>query len=308
MLIDPRHLEHLSVILDAGTLQEAAGQIGTSQPALSRMISGIETRIGMPLFERSSRPLKPTAIGLELANQGRTIRVARHRAFEFVDLGSRGFFGVLKIGAPPFMCERLVSEAIADFVTERPDVRIELIPDYYTGLQERIFLNQIDLIICPAKFVIESGADLTLEPLFEDSNVVVARANHPLTTKRVIDVGDLQAARWICHSERSALRADMEMSLKLLGVKELRLSFQSESAGAVMELLRDTDFLTVLPRYAFKPGPESGLDIVPVDLPKRDQTVSMITHSEREESKLIADFKAHMRTHVAARQNGSGSA
>ena len=36
MIIDPRHLEQLAVIVDAGTLQTAADKIGTSQPALSR--------------------------------------------------------------------------------------------------------------------------------------------------------------------------------------------------------------------------------------------------------------------------------
>lgn len=302
MLIDPRHLEQLSVILDVGTLQEAANQIGTSQPALSRMLSTMEARIGMPLFERSSRPLRPTAIGRELANQGRSIRTARLRALEYVDLGSRGFFGVLKIGAAPFMCERLVSEAIASFVTERPDVRIDLVPDYYMGLQERIFQNQIDLIVGPARFVQEAGTELHVEPLLDDINVVVGRRGHPFMSKGKIEVSDLQAARWIGHSERSALRTDMERSLKLMGLKELRLSFQSESAGAVMELLRDTDFLSVLPRYAVETGEKSGLEIMPIDLPNLEQVVSMITLAAREESKLIADFKAHMRNHIAHTQ------
>ncbi|MEM9574526.1 MAG: LysR family transcriptional regulator, partial [Pseudomonadota bacterium] len=151
MFIDPRHLEQLSVIVDVGTLQEAATQIGTSQPALSRMIGTLESRIDMPLFERTTRPLKPTPLGEELANQGRAIRTARLRALEVVDFGARGFFGVLKVGAPPFLCERLVSEAISSFVAARPEVRVDVIPDYYSGLQEKMFQNQLDIIIVPTK-------------------------------------------------------------------------------------------------------------------------------------------------------------
>lgn len=299
MLLDPRHLEQLSVIIDTGTLQAAALQLGTSQPALSRMIATLEGRIGLPVFERARRPLKPTAVGQELSNQGRAIGMARLRAFEFVDLGKRGFSGVLKIGAPRFLCERLVSETIASFVQERPEVRIDLIADYYIGLQERLFQNQIDIILGPAKIADGSGTDLLLDPLFDDKNAVVGRMGHPLLAKKKVTAQDLSEITWIAHSERSVLRSDMETALKLLGVKNLRLAFQSEAAGAVLELLRNTDFLTVLPTYAIDLNKPNGLAIVPIDLPSPVNTVNMITLKEREETKLLADFKAHVRRHIA---------
>lgn len=299
MLLDPRHLDQLSVIIDVGTLQEAAKQIGTSQPALSRMIGILESRIGMPLFERTTRPLKPTPLGEELANQGRAIRTARLRALEVADFGARGFFGVLKIGAPPFLCERLVSEAIASFVVARPEVRVDVIPDYYAGLQEKMFQNQLDIIIVPTKFADQARSDLVFEPLFSDVNAFVGRSGHPLLAKAKIDVTDLERMTWIGHSERSVLRSDMETSLKLLGVKNIRFAFQSESAGAVIQLLRNTDFLTMLPRYAIKMRAKDGLEILPIDLPNPEQLVSMVTLAEREETKLVSDFKAHIREHFS---------
>lgn len=299
MFLDPRHLEQLSVIIDKGTLQAAALQLGTSQPALSRMIATLEGRIGLPVFERAKRPLKPTAVGQELSNQGRAIRMARLRALEFVELGKSGFFGVLKIGAPRFLCERLVSETIASFVRERPEVRIDLIADYYTDLQERLFQNQIDIILGPAKMADGTGTDLTIDPLFEDKNTVVGRIDHPLLLKKKVTAQDLSQITWIAHSERSVLRSDMETALKLLGVKNLRLAFQTEAAGAVLELLRNTDFLTVLPTYAINHQKPNGLTIFPIDLPSPVNTVNMITLKEREETKLLRDFKAHVRRHIA---------
>lgn len=301
MFIDPRHLEQLSVIVVSGTLREAARQLGTSQPALSRMISNLETRAGMLLFERTSRPLRPTALGAELANQGRAIRTARLRAAEMVDFGTRGIFGVLKIGAPPFLCERLVSEAIASFILERPEIRIDLVPDYLAGLHERIFQNQIDIIIGPAKFVEAGNPEFFLEPLFSDAHVIVGSAKHHLIHKPKVSVADLADAKWIGHSDRSLLRYDMEEVLKLMGIRNLRLAFQSESAGAVIELLRSTDCLTMLPRYAIRANARDGLAILQITLPAREQVVSMITLADREQSKLTSDFKAHLRNYVKTR-------
>lgn len=300
MIIDPRHLEQLSVILDVGTLQEAANQMGTSQPALSRMIRTLESRLDAELFERKRRPLRPTPLGRELANQGRAIRVARERAIEAAEFGAKGFFGILKIGAPPFLCERLVSEAIADFVAVRPATRVDLVPDYFPGLHDRLFQNQIDIIVGPAVPSEPSLSDLSLEPLFEDSNVVVGRADHPLLSSEITD-RHLENAVWVGHSERSRLRNDMETALRLIGVRKLRFAFQSESAGAVMEILRNSDFLTVLPRYTLRDDGSDGLAILPVFLPTADQTIAMMTVDGHDETKLTVEFKNHMRAYVAKR-------
>lgn len=299
MFLDPRHLEQLSVIVDKGTFQAAATELNMTQPALSRMVATLEARIGMPVFKRTKRPLRLTDIGYELSSQGRVIRSARLRALEFVDLGKTGFSGVLKIGAPRFLCERLMTETIASFIEERPEVRIDLIADYYTGLQEQLFQNKIDIILGPAKMTNVVGNDLAIEPLFDDQNRVVAREGHPLLNKNEITVQDLSDAIWIAHSERSVLRTDMENALKLLGVKQIRLAFQTEAAGAVLETLRITDFLTVLPSYAIHTSRPSGLKTLPIDLPSPINTVNMITLNDQLETKLLVDFKEHVRQQIA---------
>ena len=306
MLLDPRHLEQLAVIVEVGTLQIAAAKIGTSQPALSRMISNLEARIGMPLFERSTRPLTPTAIGLELAHQGRSVRTARMRAAEVVDLGIRGYFGVLKIGAPPFLCKTLVSDAIASFLATRTRIRIDLISDYKVGLMERIYLNQVDVVVGPSKFVEQGNTDLILEPLFKDKNVIIGRKEHPLLTNCGTSVQDLNNAIWVGHSERSTLRTDMEDALKLIGIVNPQITFQSESAEAVLELLRNPDFLTILPRYAIKPDGSDGLAVGNTALVSQVHEVNSIRLAERTESVLASDFKTHLKNQVLAR-NSLGS-
>lgn len=301
MQIDPRHLEQLAVIVEVGTLQQAAASIGTSQPALSRMLSTLEARIGMPLFERSTRPLTPTAIGLELSHQGRAIRTARLRAIETVDFGAKGFFGVLKLGAPPFLCKSLMSEAIASFLSPRPNIRVDLIPDYHAGLMERIYRNQVDIIVGPSKFVDRGNTDLVLETLFDDNIVIVGRVNHPIMQMREPAAADLLRYTWVGHSEHSVLLSDMEDALGQLGVDKPRIAFQSESAGAVLELLKETDFLTVLPRYALRGDGRDGLAIANIPLPTKPQVISTITLAERTESKLTSDFKAHLREQITKR-------
>ncbi len=300
MLIDPRHLEQLAAIVEHGTLHEAAKQLGTSQPALSRMIGNLEIRVGVQLFERSSRPLQPTEIGQKLAHHGRAIRAIRERAFEDVQLGMRGMSGELKIGAPPFLCERLVGDAISSFVGQRPRIEVKLISDYFPQLERKALLNQIDVVICPLKLLSASREELAVEPLFWDEHVVVGRQQHPLSKLPRVTAKDLEAATWISHSEHSMLHIDMATALASYGVANLSIAFQSESAAAILEMLRTTDFLTVLPRYAIRnPEPEGGLAVLPVRFESSSMTVGMVTSTGRLESPLLAAFANHMRDYVA---------
>lgn len=300
MLIDPRHLEQLAAIIEYGTLHEAARRLGTSQPALSRMIGSLESRIGVQLFERSSRPLVPTEIGQKLSQHGRTITTVRQRAYDDIQQGMRGMSGELKIGAPPFLCERLVGDAISAFIGQRPNIEVKLISEYFPQLERRALLNQVDIVICPLKLLNASKEELAAEPLFWDEHVVVGRRDHPLFRRDEITASDLEAATWISHSERSMLRADMATALASFGVTNLSIAFQSESAGAIFEMLRNTDFLTVLPRYAIRnTEPEGGLSTLPIKFESSTMSVGMVTSSDRLESPLMAAFASHMRDYVA---------
>lgn len=300
MLIDPRHLEQLAAIVEHGTLQEAARHLGTSQPALSRMIRSLEERAGVQLFERSTRPLIPTEIGRKLSDHGQAISAVRRRAAEDIQLGMRGMRGEMKIGAPPFLCERLVGDAISAFLRERPGIEVELVSDYLPELERGVLLNRIDLVICPVRLLVSDKTALAVEPLFQDEHVVVARFGHPLSRQETISVQDLEAATWIGPSPQSMLRSDMATALESLGISNLHLAFQSESAGAIFEMLRTTDFLTVLPRYAVRNmDTESGLSILPVRFSSAAMSVGMVTLKGRLESPLMAAFTDHMRAYVA---------
>ena len=82
MKIDSRHLAQLSTIVETGSFQGAADRLGISQPALSRNMSLLESRLKAPIFRRSGRKAIPTELGLRLARAGElgwTAGGGRHR-------------------------------------------------------------------------------------------------------------------------------------------------------------------------------------------------------------------------------------
>ncbi len=250
MKIDPRHLQQLATIIEAGTFNEAAARLKTTQPALSRMISTLELRIGAPLFERSRRPLMPTEIGRKLAMHGHAISDSTQRATHLVDYSLRGEIGSIKFGVPPFLSEFVARLAISTFLQQRTEVRFQLISDYSADLQNKILAHELDLAICPILTIDTTQRDLRIEPLFESEMIIVCRAGHPLADKTSVTADDLEAATWIGHSDKSHLSVEMQSILIDGGVRKVKLAFLSESAVAIMTMLKETDYLTILPKYA----------------------------------------------------------
>ena len=301
MYIDPRHLEQIAAIVDCGTLADAARVLRTSQPALSRLISSLEARLNVTLFERNIRPMVATEMGRLLADQGRVVHAARMRAAEEISLGIGGMIGELKIGAPPFMCARLVREVLADFLRARPNTEVTLTSGYYPKLEQGVLLNKIDIAICPLGLVVAPRLDLHMEPLFRNTLVVVCSAANPLVGQDAITASDLEQAHWIGHSRESMLRQEMDSALAALGAIRLRYGFQSESVGAILDLLRVSDFLCVLPRYALPVSLDgTGLAVLPVKLGPQRRVVGLLTRQDAGNRPVLDAFKDILRNYVRA--------
>src|SRR3954447_7490117 len=65
-LRDVQRLKTLALVLDLGSISAAASVLGYTQSATSQQLRALEREVGMPLVDRSQRPLRPTPAGARL--------------------------------------------------------------------------------------------------------------------------------------------------------------------------------------------------------------------------------------------------
>ena len=58
-----KQAQYIKTIAECGSVTAAAKKLFVSQPSLSQMLRQVEQEIGLPLFDRSVSPLRPTYAG-----------------------------------------------------------------------------------------------------------------------------------------------------------------------------------------------------------------------------------------------------
>ncbi len=295
MQIDPRHLMQLAAIVDAGGFSEAAARLATTQPALSRTVAMLEKRLGETLFLRRRRPLQPTPLCSALVEQGQIVLAATRKATENIDQFHQGERGLIRIAGTPFFMDAVIAGLVADFQSHHPRVTIEQSYGYTGDLLALIRSGKIDLAFSPVD-VLDVEDDVTFVELLQARNVVACRAGHPLIGKPRVRTADLLSFPWIAPPPTSPLNADLRSALVSMGAERIRVSYSGGSLGSVVNHMKASDCLTVLPHsvvFAMRMAGEISALPIKLDHPRR--VIGLLRSNQMANTPTVERFASHMR-------------
>ena len=120
------HLQMLVALGEQGNLTQVAKMMNITQPALSKWLSQFEDEVGMVLFERHSKGLRPTEGGkLLLQHAQRLINDMSRSQYEIERFKQGGQVGSLMIGCSPVATD-CVSQAILELLKEMPTLHLNI--------------------------------------------------------------------------------------------------------------------------------------------------------------------------------------
>lgn len=295
---DPRHLAQLSLILETGSFQAAADRLSLTQPALSRNMRALEDRIGAPVFVRDGRRSVPNDLGLKLARSGLSIRIAEEQAGKFGALAAAGSAGQLRIGAPPIVSGRFLTDTLSGFITTNPSCVVEMRTGLVHELRAMLERGQIDIMFGP-----QSAADplvgLEFVPLIDDRVAIVCRVDHPLTRASKIMPSDLMAQRWLAHSRGSLLRQQTEAAMVASGVHNIQIACETDSIRSALEIVAATDLISTMPVETASNYLEGRLVFLDFDNPQFHRPLGAIQRSNTPANPVVDGFMAQLNSRLA---------
>lgn len=291
MKLDPRHLEILSAIVQHGGLTEGAQALNKAQPSVSRTVALLEERIGMPLFEKGRRPLRPTEICVALAAEGQKILQANNTASALVASYSGGKAGVIRVGGTPIFMDGVVSHMIAKFQLANPAVRIDQSYSYVQELERQLEAGTLDLGITPMEPE-AVGEDYHFEQILPGRNVIVCGVTHPLAQRTSLKLSEIADFPWIAPPVTSPLYQDLRTVLNSIGVTDFKVSFTGGSLASIVNILSQSDSLTVLPlSVLFMLRKQSAVSALSVRIGHPTRQLGLLTHTEAAERPSVQRFK-----------------
>ena len=219
-MIRLRQLEAFRAVMQTASVTQAAEILRISQPAVSRLIAGLERDIGFPLFRRRRGRLQPTPEATFLLGEvERAIANLDHIGQIAEDIRNRRT-GHLRIACLPGFATSLLPNVLARFLEQRPDVTVSLQPRHNQRVQEWIMAQQYDVGI--AEDPVEHSA-IEFESLHVRC-VCVLSERDPLAARPVLTPRDLDGVPLITmnrdhphfHAVRLAFdRAGAQMNVRV---------------------------------------------------------------------------------------------
>lgn len=113
--------------LDQGSLLGAARALRSSQPTIGRHIAELESQLGVALFERTGRGLKPLEMALKLADSARAMELSAHQLQRSVSGLNDAVRGTVRITASQPVACVLLPPLLARMQLALPEVQVELV-------------------------------------------------------------------------------------------------------------------------------------------------------------------------------------
>lgn len=158
------------------SFSKAAEVLQYSQPAVSRMVKGLEDEFGLQLLQRNSKRVSLTSEGMELLPCIRAVCEAGSQLTDRVEELNGLRAGVLRIGCFSSVATYHLPGIIQRFQREYPGISYELLDGDYQSIEDWIQDGRVDCGILP----LPVRGELDVIPMFRDEFRVVLPKGHPL--------------------------------------------------------------------------------------------------------------------------------
>jgi DNA-binding transcriptional LysR family regulator len=258
--MESRHVRHFLAAYDAGTFAGAADRLRLSQQAISKSIARLESQLGVRLFERDGRRVRPTAYAELFLPHARTIAAESDRFRADLDDMLGGRKGQLRIGVGPSPAAGLVAEAIHGLKLGG-EVRFSVAAGIYEGMIDDLVRGRLDLLVALRQ--VDRDEPLVREEVLGNvAYVVVAGANHPFAQRRTIALAESASERWLAGTNIGAVERAYLASFAAAGAPLARPEIETTSVLFAHATLDHGTHLAILPELMVRREVRAGRLVV----------------------------------------------
>ncbi len=175
--LERTHLAIVRAVDQHGSLTAAAEHLHLTQSALSHAVRKLEEQLGVAIWTREGRRLRPTQAGAYLLAVANRLLPQLDHAEEHLRQFAQGERGTLRIGIECHPCYQWLLKVVSRYLAAWPDVDVDVKQEFQFGGIGGLFGHEIDLLVTPDP-LFRTG--LVFEPVLDYEQVLVVGPRHRL--------------------------------------------------------------------------------------------------------------------------------
>ncbi len=245
-LIELRYITTLAQIQHFG---QAAERCNVSQPTLSIAVKKLESELGVDLFERTKSHVRPTPVGEQIIAQSQRVLEEAATIKDIASAGKDQLNTPLHVGAIFTIGPYLFPNFIPQLQSSAPNMSLIIEEGYTSSLRERLRKGEVDVILVALPF---TETDVVVQPLYEESFVLVLPEDHPLAAMESVKHQDLDNENILLLGEGHCFRDQVieampNINKRPISSAKIRTMTEGSSLETLCYMVASGLGLTVLP-------------------------------------------------------------
>ena len=192
--LDTRLLRGFVAVAEELSFTRAAQRLFIAQQALSAQIRQLEERLGVELFERTTRRVALTEAGEQLLPHARAALAALDAGVAQLQAAARAKGATLRVGLSGTAMVPVATETMRRFAQRHPDVELQVTNAGLNQPAAGLADGAVDVAFVRPPFRSEG---LSMVTVLTEERYAVLRADHPLAGRAFVRPEDVVGEPWI---------------------------------------------------------------------------------------------------------------
>lgn len=250
------NLKMFCLVVDEGSISQAARLSFLSQPAVTRQIHQLENYYNTLLFDREEGRLRVTEAGKLLYPFAKALVNDFNHSKEVIQQSTGKYNANLIVGASLTIGEYLLPSLLGRFKKQQPEIKVTLTIKNTPRVLEDLSNDVIDLALVEG---LVENTDFIVDKFAEDELILVCPSDHPWKVRKEIQLEELGNERMIWRESISGTRLIVENMLREHGVLEKIESYMEiGSTQAIKSAVEAGLGISILPRLTVARELEQG--------------------------------------------------
>jgi LysR family hydrogen peroxide-inducible transcriptional activator len=239
-------LRYVVALAEHGHFGRAATACAVSQSTLSTQIKNLELRLGVKLFERTTKSVSVTAVGQEIVGRARQVMEEVDAIVSVGQTISGPLSGRFSLGVIPTLGPYVLPWLVPALRKDYPELRLALREDLTAPLLERLGSHRLDAALMALP--VPDGRLETL-PLFDEPFWFAEPKGRKAAANKIMREDELRGQRLLLLTEGHCLR-DQALAICRTSDSEDEGDFRATSLETILQMVATGLGSTLLPAMA----------------------------------------------------------